>query len=278
MRRWVSVILGGLSAVLSCALAPGCGGGGESETGDPTPTYAYPTEESFCEAVAKAECADTVVMACYGSDDTTLADDTASCVSARAGRCNPDHLPYHPERAEACVSARGAAIGDAVWSHDDLAAVEKACLPVFSKEQTEGAVCSASTDCDATLGLRCVVKLGSLQGVCATPVEVTGGESCADPAEVCAAGFYCDPKVSHCLANPEEGEACSAAAPCAADFYCTDADAGKCVAKTKNGLDCDTDAICAGGFCVGATGDVPGKCSSTLPLQITSTSCDAYRQ
>ncbi len=273
MRRSVAVLLGSLVVVFGA----GCGGA-DTETGDPTPTFKYPTEADFCQALAKAECNGAVVTACYGSDDTTLPEDQLSCVAARKERCNPDHLPYHPEHAEACVTARSSAIADASWSHQELATIEAACLPVFSKQESEGAVCAASTDCASADGLSCVVKLGDIEGVCAKPVVVSGGESCADPAEVCDVGFYCDPKVSHCLAKPKENEACSAAAPCAPDFYCTDTDAGVCSAKTKNGQDCTLDEVCSGGFCVGVTADVSGKCSSTLPLQITSAACDAYRQ
>lgn len=273
MRRFVAMLLGCLAA----AFGAGCGGS-DKGTEEPAPQFKYPTEADFCEALAKAECTSAVVTACYGSDSMTLADDQMSCVAAREGRCNPDHLPYHPELAEGCVTARGSAIQDAAWTHEELAKIEAACLPVFSKQQSEGAVCGASTDCATADGLLCVVKLGNIQGVCEEPVVVGGGESCADPAEVCDAGFYCDPKVSHCLANPKENEDCSAAAPCAPDFYCTDSDAGVCTAKTKNGLDCTKDEVCAGGFCVGATAEVSGKCSATLPLQITSTACDVYRQ
>ncbi len=276
MRRSVSLVVGCFFSVLVCA----CGGEGESTSGTTTsaPEFKYPTEESFCQAAAEAECSSAVVTACYGSDAASLPEDTTACVAARVTTCNPGFLPYHPEDAEGCVSARAAALSDAVWSKEDFAAVEEACLPVFSKRQGEGAVCTASTDCDASSGLRCLSKLGSLDGVCGAPVVVSAGESCAAPTAVCDVGFYCDPKVSHCLANPKENEACSAGSPCASDFYCTDPDAGVCVAKTKNGLDCLSDGVCAGGFCVGATDNAPGKCSSTLALSITSTSCDIYRQ
>lgn len=274
MRRSVSFLLGCLVVVLGA----GCGGGGDTDTGgSTTSSYAYPTDASFCEALAKAECNDAVVTACYGSDQTSLPDDQKSCVTARAGRCNPDHLPYHPEHAEACIAAHAAAVQDATWTHDELAQIEEACLPVFSKQQSEGAACSVNTDCDATKDLRCVVKLGNIGGICAVPKVVTGGESCAAPAEVCADGFYCDPKVSHCLAYPQENEACSATTPCDPVFYCTDADTGVCTAKTKNGQACSLDEVCAGGFCVGANEHMTGKCSSTLQLALTSSSCDVYR-
>lgn len=251
-----------------------CGGGKMKET---MAEYPYPDEASFCAALGEAECGDLVVKACYGSDQSTLAEDRAACQAARAGRCNPLGLPYHPDLAEDCVTTRQQALLDAVWTKDEIAAVEAACLPVFSKEGPEGASCTADTDCDAVSGLRCVVKLNALSGVCGKPVEVAGGEDCSDPLAVCGDVFYCDPQVSHCLKRPEMDQTCSSGVPCSADYYCTDVDAGTCLVKTKNGQGCTKDGLCQGGFCVGATDGAPGVCSSTLPLQINAAVCDLYR-
>jgi hypothetical protein len=269
-----------MSRSLACSLffalvASACGRGRNTDT---TPELAYPTESSFCTALASAECNDAVVQACYGSDETTLEDDRARCSTAREAQCNPKKLPYHPEQAEPCLDAREAGLADAVWTHAELDAVDAACSPVFSKAGPDGAVCKTKDDCDTTLGLDCIVKLGSLQGVCGAPKVVGGGEDCTDPVNVCGPGFYCDPKVSHCLAQPQENDACSDAAPCASDFYCTASDAGTCELKTKNGLKCAEDRLCAGGYCLGATEEMEGICSSTLPLQITSATCAPYRE
>lgn len=281
MQRSDSILLACLLAVL----APACGdadtlysnggSGGGTSTNTQTSTYSYPTEQSFCEAIAKAECNTAVVTACYGSDQASLAQDTESCVAARTPRCNPNKLPYHPEYAEPCVNAHAAGLSDAVWTHDELASMESACLPVFSKGQPKGSTCAASTDCAD--GVTCLMKIGSLSGVCDTPNVIAAGEGCEGASDVCDAGFYCSPKVWHCLAEGTENEVCSEGAPCADAYYCSDPDTGACVLKTKNGLDCVGDQVCAGGFCVGATANSSGKCSSTLPLSITSTACDDYR-
>lgn len=262
-----------MTSLFLVALLPACGGGPETET---TPQYEYPDQTSFCAALALAECNDSVVQACYGSDSTTLGDDKGSCAAARKANCNPKGLPYHPEQAEDCLDARKSGLSDALWTHDELDKVAAACAPVFSKKGPDGAVCTSDDDCDTGASLHCVVKLGSLQGVCAAPKVAGGGEDCKDPATVCTTGFYCDPKVSHCLAEPAQGEACSDAAPCASDFYCTASEAGMCAVKTKNGAKCTADALCAGGFCLGATAMVEGICSSTEPLQINSTACSLY--
>ena len=263
-----------LPALFAFALLSGCGGS-DTET---TPDYQYPTQADYCTGLADHECNDNVVQACYGSDQSTLADDTKSCVAARVAQCNANKLPYHPDAAVACVDSRKQGLEDAVWTHAELDAAAAACAPVFSKAGPEGAVCTSDDDCDTGGGLHCVIKLAAVQGVCATPKQVAGGEDCKDPASVCGDAFYCDPKVSHCIAKPVEGEACSESAPCASDFYCTGPDTGMCAAKTKNGLKCDSDVVCAGGFCLGAMGMMQGICSSTLPLQITSSTCDLYRQ
>lgn len=252
-----------------------CGGGKGKETG---PEYLYPDEAGFCAALGEAECSDLAVKACYGSDQSTLAEDRAACQAARSSRCNPLGLPYHPELAEDCITTRQQALEDAVWTKAEIAAVEAACAPVFSKEGPDGASCTADTDCDAANGLRCVVKLNALSGVCGKPVVVAGGEDCSDPLAVCEEVYYCDPQVSHCLKRPEMDQACSSGVPCSADYYCTDVDAGTCLVKAKNGLDCTKDELCQGGFCVGATDTAPGKCSATLPLQLNADSCDVYRQ
>jgi hypothetical protein len=256
-------------------LLTACGG---RETGETKPSYLYPAESDFCSALAKAECNKAVAKACYGSDDSTLAEDQANCAASRQLRCNPEGLPYHPELAEGCLAARRDGLADAVWTHVELDAVETACLPVFSKEGPDGAVCSVSTECDAAQGLLCIVKLGSIKGICGAPISVTGGEDCSDPVKVCSTGFYCDATMSsHCLALRKEGESCSAGSPCSADFYCTSPEDGVCTVKTKNGLDCVKGEVCAGGFCLGMTPNKAGVCSSTLPLQINAETCDPYR-
>jgi hypothetical protein len=253
-----------------------CGGG--RKPGETDPDYPYPTEDSFCVAVAETECNKEVVEACYGSDESTLLEDTSSCQAAREAQCNPQGLPYRPGAAEECILERKKALDDAVWSKEEIAAVEQACLPVFSKEGGDGSACVSDYDCDSATGLRCVVKFGITQGVCGVPVTVVGGEDCSDPLAVCSADFYCEQQVSACLKRPLEGEECSEAAPCAEGSYCMGLDPGTCVIKTKNGLACAKDELCAGGFCVGASDTAEGICSSTLPLQITSSSCDPYRQ
>lgn len=262
-----------LSGLSLAAILAGCGGT-DTDTGS---DYAHPDQASFCQALGEAECNTSVVKACYGSDDATLPADRESCITARAADCNPAELPYHPERADACLAARSQALADGVWTHQEIDAVDEACLPVFSKEGPEGAICAGGTDCDTASGLVCIIKLGDLEGICAIPVAMSGGEDCASPEAVCGDGFYCDPQVSHCLANPEVDDACSAAAPCDSTSYCTSPDDGSCVEKTKNGDSCTKDELCSGGFCVGATDSKPGVCSSTWPLQINAESCDPYR-
>jgi hypothetical protein len=261
--------------------ASGCGGPDGSGTGGTgggttTPQYAYPTAADFCQKLAEDECNETVVKACYGSDATSLATDVKSCEAARAARCAANTLPYHPEHAEECLQAHKDSLADAIWSHDEIKDTDAACLPVFNKMESEGAVCTADTDCDATQELHCLIKLGAIQGVCGKPKLVVGGAKCDDPVAVCDDANYCDPKIQYCLARQGEAKPCSAAQLCIKGMYCTDPDMGQCLKQLQNGNDCTKDDVCAGGFCIGATANQGGKCSSTLPLLINTASCAPY--
>lgn len=263
-----------ISGLFLVTFLAACGGRGEPD--QTTPDFAYPTEQSFCAAIAEVECNQAVVRTCYGSDDSTLAADAEACKEARVQRCNPDGLPYHPEDAEACVSARRDALSDAVWTRPELDAVFEACLPVLSNKVPEGRACASDHDCDAAVGLRCITRQDDLQGVCAEPVTASGGEPCEDPAIVCEEAYYCGPG-AHCIVKPRRDEACSARVPCAPGFYCSGQDEGTCLPKIENGAACNTDAVCAGGFCIGRTSSRQGVCAATLPLTITSSTCDLYR-
>lgn len=258
------------------AFPAACGGRGEPER--TTRDFVYPTEQSFCAAIAEVECNPAVVRACYGSDTSTLTADAMACKEARVQRCNPDHLPYHPEQAEGCVDARRDALSDAVWTRAELDAVFEACLPVLSHEVPEGRACASDHDCNAAAGLRCIPGQDDLRSVCAEPVTASGGEPCDDAGTVCDEAFYCGPG-GHCIVKPERDQPCSAAVPCAKDFYCSepDGDGGVCLDKIENGAACCSDSVCAGSFCIGAAGSKKGVCAATLPLAITSPTCDLYR-
>lgn len=247
--------------------------GGETTTGGQTTTETpYPTEESFCDALAEAECNSLVVKGCYGSDDASLAEDTAACKAARVASCNLEELEYHPEAAEACLAARESALADGAWDYPELEDIYEKCLPVLSGDLPAGSECVKDADCAVAEGLRCIVKLGEIQGVCAVPIV---GDSCDEEGEVCDEASFCVGG-SFCADRQAEGMACSSTAECVAGTYCSDE--GGCAARLADGSKCTSAASCAGGFCVGQFSNEGGVCASTEPLTIDSPACDQLFQ
>lgn len=246
----------------------------EEETGDPGPTFKYPTVSAFCQAWAEASCSDEAVTACYGSDDASLAADKKACVKKRAqgATCNPETLAYAPDTAEACLAKVTEVWADAKVSRAELDALATACVAVLSDGGAKGSSCTADADCDTPAGLRCVQKAGDAEGTCQTPVDVEAGRDCDDPAAVCEEGFYCDAG-DHCVGSPEKGDACSVEDPCGEGLACEDE---KCVEKLGNGEACAADAECTGGFCIKPKNAETGSCASTFTLQLTADTCDKF--
>ena len=266
---------------LTCALLGSVLGGctsGEENDGPSGPTYAYPTSEAFCQALAEAECNDVVVEACYGSDATSLDADRERCSGVRVTECNPLSLPYHPEFAEDCLDARKRVIDDAELTGDEIAEADAACLPVFSAEGEIGTTCARDTDCDTGGGLRCVVRLGATTGLCQVPVSVSGGGACDAPEAVCTAGTFCSEVAgNYCIEQPGADDACSITAPCASGFQCSAAEAGTCVAQATTGQSCASGSDCASGFCALPSMGTTGVCTAVWRLELTAATCDEYR-
>ena len=204
-RLWIA---GGALALAGGALAGGCS---SSTTG-----VDFTLQSTFCQQAAQADCSPTAVSACYGSSSATLAADTATCVAARSSpeHCNPLNLPYHSMYAAACVAAHANVYGQNPLDPGALAAMELSCTAVLNNGGTMGAPCSADTDCAGTgddTGFVCVVHQGQ-PGKCEVPVSVAAGDTCANPASVCASGYYCDTG-SHCVQDPVNGQTCGTASP-----------------------------------------------------------------
>jgi len=243
------------------------------ETTPPTGP-AYPTETSFCKALAEAVCNSNVVGACYGSSDASLPDDTTSCREqyARAANCNPGSFDYHSTGAEACIGAMKKAYADAKLTVEDRDAMADACLPVFSRGGPVGSPCDIDSDCDGAATLRCVVKPGQA-GSCQEPELIGPGLSCVGPAQLCEEGFYCGSDAA-CIERPAAGQACDDAKPCVEQARCIDL---MCVAKTPNGGACQQDGQCLEGFCIKASGATDGTCAAQLTLSPTTDgSCSAF--
>ncbi len=271
--RYFSMLAAVLVAAPVTALMSGCIVD-DSDTGPaPGPSYKYPTEQSFCDALAKAECQQQVVEACYGSDSSTLTADTTKCVGVRSNdvKCNPSGFPYNPAAAEPCIAKRKEVYADAELTKAEIEADYEACLPVFSRGGSAGSTCTEDLDCDTGTGLRCLVKIGQTTGSCAVPEVVSGGFKCTGEAQVCADDFYC---ATNCLARPAENEACSDTIPCLDGLKCA---SNLCIPKAANGSPCSIGDDCSGGFCIKGTTGTSGTCSSKFTLAITSDTCNDFR-
>jgi hypothetical protein len=285
--RDLSVVLGLLAATSTgCVVSDG-------DDGPTGPNYAHPSESAFCTALAKAQCSATTVKACYASSDDTLADDTASCVEKRenlatcrtsvTGQASLGSPTYNPQvDTEGCIAKHKGVYADAALTLDELSAAVEACIEVFSGPSGNGAECGNDYDCDTTEDLRCIIKQGAAEGVCAIPVVKEGGQNCTAAEATCGETFYCDAAGSGaCLEAQTAGAACTATKPCLPDLLCNGATAeadGVCEAKLGNNQDCTTadPSVCAGGFCNAPKGQTEGACAATLVLAQTSASCGEF--
>lgn len=243
------------------------GTSGHCRTDCQGPYYKYATLGDFCAAVGDGECNSSVTMAC-GSDGP-------SCTKAATAACSAISLPYHPEKAEACLSALTSAWSDASLSKDEVTSTGKACLPVFNKAGGNQAACTADSDCDALNGLSCIVRLSmtGATGHCAVPVMVAPGDSCSAADAQCDETHYCDGK--HCVSVETMGASCSATDPCDASLRCEGATATVCTPRGMPGDTCTIDDDCDG-FCLIASGTKTGKCKTTDTLNSLGTNCAPF--
>jgi hypothetical protein len=263
-RKWIAAAA---LALAGGAIAAGCGS---------DPGIDFTQQTTFCQQVAQADCSALAVQACYGADGTSLETDTTTCISVRSSpeHCNPLNLPYHSMYAPACVAAHAAVYAQNPLDPNALAAMELSCTAVLNKGGTQGASCSADTDCagtgDAT-GFVCVIHQGT-GGKCEVPVPVSAGDTCAAPASACVAGYYCDTG-GHCVEDPVGGQACGPGISCGAGFFC-DAQSF-CTAQLQDNQACTASSDCVGQFCVGAPG--MSVCSHTFTLALLSPTCSDFK-
>jgi hypothetical protein len=272
VKASVASVVGGL---VVAALANAC----SSSDPEPVPFNPLSNETGFCQLLAEAVCNATLVTECYGSVESTLADDTKSCqTAARAKFCNPEGLVYRDVNAQLCIDTYRGAYADAAIQQAELEAIADACHATLSGTGKSGDACDADAECNGSQGLECVVKpppegMTAAPGSCQIPEEVTSGMSCAAANQICADGFYCNADVTSCIVERAEGQSCSAAEPCDEDSRCV---SDVCVAREANGQDCTAGEECEGGFCDIATGQAQGTCKAAQPINSTNGTCDAF--
>ena len=249
--------------VSGLALAAGCVG--DDDPVDPGPKY--PSEASFCQALAEAVCSGKVVEACYGANNTA---NTTSCRDAFRGEgCNPNHYGYHHEGAEACIEKMKAIYADGTLTKAELEGADDVCVKALSNTLGVNGPCEVDAQCNAADGLSCVIKPG-LPGTCQVAEEVGGGVSCDAPNQVCVEGFFCI--AGNCLDGRQLMEACSETDPCAVELLCLIPPTlmeGECVAKKADGQQCVGNDECVSGFCV-------TTCRSNLPLTNNAEACAPF--
>ena len=239
--------------VSGLALAAGCVGDDDPVVPGPK----YPSEASFCQALAEAVCSAKVVEGCYGANNTA---NTTSCRDAFRGEgCNPNHYGYHHEGAEACIEKMKAIYADGALTKAELEGADAVCVKALSNTLGPNGPCEVDAQCDAADGLSCVIKPGQ-HGTCQVAEEVEGGFPCAAPNQVCVEGFFCID--GNCLAGRQLNQVCSDVQPCAVELLCSIPPTmmeGMCIAKKADGQQCVSDDECVSGFCV-------TTCRSNLPL------------
>lgn len=260
----------GLSTAAMGALAIGC-----SSTPDEVPVDPLAKEEGFCSELAKVVCNANVVDECYGSVDSTRADDTKSCVdNATRDFCNSQNAVYRAVNAQKCIDAYKAGYADAALELTELDAIDEACHPTLSGNGDAGEACEIDQDCNGAEELRCVAKPGSA-GTCEVPEEIGPGLACDGAAQTCASGFYCSAEAGACIVERAVGQSCSETQPCDAESRC-EATTMMCEAKDANGTTCTAADSCTGGFCDIADGSIDGTCKAAQPINTTNGTCAAF--
>jgi hypothetical protein len=226
----------------------------------------------FCAQWASAACSDAVVDACSASSKT-------ACQESQSDFCTslvPEDK-YSPDGAADCIVAVKKAYDDATLTSDERSValhLGGACDKVLSGTIDRGGTCSTDSDCDRTRDLSCVKK-GEAKGTCQEAVPTENGGDCTSDEAVCAAGYYCDKTVLHCIEGKKEASDCDAGTPCASGLRCADADgktvpeggtgSGTCLALAAVGKDCEADDNCESGICT-LLANGSGVCSSKTVL------------
>jgi hypothetical protein len=233
--------------------------------------------EGFCDAWADSACQPEVLKVCN-------TDPKEDCLKTQSGFCLgiiPDN--YSSEHASECLRAVKSAYEDGELTAEELGVVIKLAAPCdkLSKgTRTDGASCKKNEDCDTAGGFSCIAKLGATAGFCAKPEEVGAGEACDEPAQVCAAGYFCNGE--NCVVYKKTGGTCEGDYQCKPTDHCvidetTDPATGTCELRAKASAACVEDDDCQSHYCVVASGKTEGLCASLIQLSISEPLCENLR-
>jgi hypothetical protein len=255
--------------------------GGPDASGTPDAPQAGPPVtdvQSFCAARAAAECSDAVVSQCGVKDK-------ASCITAGTAACIaavPQGTTFQPGKAQPCLAAVTAAYSTGQITADAEAAINQACGPaVFSGPGAARAPCTGPYDCSSAQGLTCVVPFPPPTdgtGKCLAPNDVAPGASCSGEADVCAAGYYCEPKAQQCVAASLLGQPCAPGyQPCAPGLTCPGGIFGSvCGAGGADGAPCTAATDCGSSLCDKPANQAAGNCASVVVLSSLDSMCTPF--
>ncbi len=225
--------------------------------GDDEPEAKYPNAESFCTAKAAEECK-VASPACAITEAVCNAKRKDVCLTA-SGVATGQGRAYDSSKAEACIAKTTEVYADRTINPTKEEAFSEACARVFTGTRKQNESCTNAFECEASLV--CDLEKG---GVCATEVEKTENQPCANPGETCAKGFFCQNRgnLRVCTAKLKLDQPCSVEAPCEESLRCVNT----CVGKIPTGDPCDTNEACASGQCTAER-----KCGArTLPSETGS--------
>lgn len=212
-----------------------------------------PTVLSFCTDKAAAEC--QVAPRC--------GTDVAACTAQRAELCEKWAAEaasigrvFSASQSSACVQKVKATYAKITpITPAELAAVEDACQRAMAGTVKALEACPAGT-------YQCSGKLLCDKGFCAAAATKQNGQPCANPGDLCAAGYHCAANASGvqiCQADVPKGQACTppgqttGPGPCLATLRCEGSGAtGTCTDRVASGGDCTPgmdECVAAAPFC-----------------------------
>jgi hypothetical protein len=250
MRRWLGI--GG--AVLSVVGWVGVLTGGCSSAVAP-----YPDAESFCSALAEAQCGGgdggpSIAALCGVTAETCIAAAQQTCTTNASTALMDTGRAYTQANAPACIEATQAAYSMTQIPAATLATLASTCDAVFAGNAAIGASCTSTASCAQTetdggtpSAVCAPVQPGSKVMQCAMAVAVSEGMPCANIGDVCPAGTFCTGVPAECHPGGTVGASCTPTVGCSAGAFCNinaGAKTGSCIQGGEIGSSCTTSANC----------------------------------
>jgi hypothetical protein len=268
-----SVIEAGVALAIAGALASAC----SAKSSAP-----FPDVESFCQAVATAEC----------QIASTCGIDPSDCKGVRAALCNANATDdmmsgtrkYVQANAQACLDVLNASNAYGGNNSRILYAqlvgkgsIDDVCGRVFSGNAADNESCTGPYDC-ANDEICSPALPGSTMLVCAVEVSVAPGKPCANQGSTCATDTYCAMPSAQsaydCEPAKQDGQPCdTTTAPCVSTERCT---SQVCEARVGANKSCTTSDDCdpSAPYC---DPNVGSTCAPGLSFANGAPDCIPYR-